>query len=715
MERVKRAIMQVKPRDIVAPLIFLLMLIPSLIFRLVNKLKHRKLWLVAEQGEARDNGYHFYKYVRERHPSDYCFYAINPESAGYKKVEKLGNVIKWGSLKHWLYYMSANLNISSQKSGNPAPIFWYVMHVRLGLYDNRVFLQHGITKDDSKWLYYDQTHFKYFVCGAKREYDYILEKFGYKKENLLLTGFPRWDNLKDISKEQKNKSILIMPTWRNWLGGDTNKVFTIKDFLKTDYYKKWSEIINDKEFIEYIEKNKIDVYFYPHIHMQKFLSYFASTSRNIKIVSCDSDIQKYFNKCSLMITDYSSVAFDFAYLEKPVIYYQFDLEEYRRKQLQEGYYDYRKDGFGPVVENEKELIESIKKITANGLNSRYKERFDSFFAIRKDNSECLYGILSKSHTISSREGDDISFSIILPTYNNCEAVTKSVNNILNVDYDKFELIVVNDGSTDNTRSSLSRNKDQKFILLSQKNMGVSAARNAGIKKASGEYIIFVDDDDELKPESLKILAKTIVENNKPDYIRYAGIRQNEDGTETAIKGFDNRELLNQIINPNCKVDCFAWLLAVKREKVRLFREKLKYMEDDAFYMDNLIGRDVSFISIPDKLYIYKYNKNGKTKDANKLEENLDDLINTAISISGSTPIKTNMQERMVCANLINMIYWRTIDARLLMDEGRLGSIVYHALKKIEKLNLLPSPFFFPKQYMKLLILRRYAHKMRSVI
>lgn len=377
MKRVKRAFMQVRPRDILAPLIFLLMLVPSLLFRLINWLKHRKLWLVAEQGEARDNGYHFYKYVREKHPGDFCFYAINPESAGYKKVEKLGNAIKWGSLRHWLYYMSANLNISSQKSGNPCPIFWYVVHVKLGLYDNRVFLQHGITKDDSKWLYYSQTHFKYFVCGVKREYDYILKKFGYKKENLLLTGFPRWDDLKDTSKEQKNKSILIMPTWRNWLGGDTNKVFTTKDFSKTDYYKKWSEIINDKEFIKYIEKNGIDVYFYPHIHMQKFLSYFASMSKNIKIVSCDSDIQEYFNKCSLMITDYSSVAFDFAYLGKPVIYYQFDLKEYRKRQLQEGHFSYEDDGFGPVCRVAADVVKAVVSLRSiRQYSNRAREFFD---------------------------------------------------------------------------------------------------------------------------------------------------------------------------------------------------------------------------------------------------------------------------------------------------------------------------------------------------
>ena len=375
--RVIKAAKQIKIRDVFAPIVFLLVLVPSLMFRLINCLLRRKLWLIAEEGEARDNGYHFYKYVREKHPKDYCFYAIKPESAGYKKVEKLGNVIKWGSLKHWLYYMSANLNISSQKSGNPCPIFWYVVHVKLGLYRNRVFLQHGITQNDAKFIYYNQTKFKYFVCGAKQEYEYLLRKFGYKKEQLLLTGFPRWDNLKDTSKEQKNKSILIMPTWRNWLGGERNRFFGVKDFLDTDFYKKWSAFLNDQDFINYIEKNNIIAYFYPHINMYSFIDSFKSSSKNIRVASTAEDIQEYFNKCSLMITDYSSVAFDFAYLGKPVIYYQFDIHDFRKKQYREGYFSYEDDGFGPVCRVAADVVKAVVSLRSiRQYSNRAREFFD---------------------------------------------------------------------------------------------------------------------------------------------------------------------------------------------------------------------------------------------------------------------------------------------------------------------------------------------------
>lgn len=387
--KITKAIKQIRIKDLFAPIIFLILLIPSFVFRIINKIKGRKLWLVAEDGEARDNGYHFYKYVRIAHPADYCFYVIKRNSTSYEKVAKLGNVIKWGGLKHWLYYMSANLNLSSQKSGNPCPAFWYAMHVVFGLYRNRVFLQHGITKDDSEWLYYKKTKFKYFVCGAKREYDYILERFGYKEKSLLLTGFPRWDNLKDISKKQKNKSILIMPTWRNWL----NQIDGTAAFKDSEFFLHWNGLLNDEDFLDYIEKNKIDVYFYPHVNVLRFIGSFQSKSKRVKIIKKCEDIQEYFNKCFLMITDYSSVAFDFAYLGKPVVYYQFDYDEFRKKQLQEGYYNYEKDGFGPVKKTKSKLVCEIIKMVDNNDT----RKMNLFFDYRdNENSKRLYEDLSHS-------------------------------------------------------------------------------------------------------------------------------------------------------------------------------------------------------------------------------------------------------------------------------------------------------------------------------
>lgn len=384
MKKLMKKLRYVKPSDILAPFIFILVLPFSLIFKIINKIKKRKLWLICEDGyTARDNGYHFYKYIRENYPKDYCFYVIDKKASDYSKVKEYGNIVQFKSLKHWLYYLSAQYNISNHKHGNPCQSFFYIIHVILKLYNNRVFLQHGITVNDSKWIYYKNTRFKYFICGAKREYEYIKEKFGYPDENVIYTGFPRFDNLYNnhINKNQ----VLIMPTWRNWLGGN---YVTDKQFEDTNYYKSWNELINNQKLIEYIEQNDIIIYFYPHQHTQKFIHLFNSSSNNIKIVDNSSkDIQDLLKESQLLITDYSSVFMDFAYMNKPLIYYQFDKEEYREKQLQEGYFSYLNDGFGPITNNMDSTISYLKEILNQGLSKKYIDRINSFFEI-KDQKNC---------------------------------------------------------------------------------------------------------------------------------------------------------------------------------------------------------------------------------------------------------------------------------------------------------------------------------------
>lgn len=385
MKKIIDSLKYIKVKDIIAFIIFVFMIIPSFFFRIVNIIRKRKIFLIMEDGKsARDNGYHFFKYMRKEHSNCYCFYVIDKKSNDYNKVKEFGNIIQYKSLKHWLYYLSSYRNISNQKNGNPNATVFYVIHVLLGLYKNRVFLQHGITKDDSPWLYFKNTKFKYFICGAKREYDYIKANFGYPKQNLIYTGFARFDNLYD--NDVNKKQVLIMPTWRNWLGRETNSLGEKFLFEESDYYKNWNDLINDNFFIDYIEKNNIKVLFYPHINMAKYLDKFKVKSSNIEILSSKYDIQKALKESAIMITDYSSVYMDFAYMIKPVLYYQFDYKKYREKQLQQGYFDYERDGFGPVELNKNSLIKKFIEIYEKGLEKKYIKRMNDFFEIRDRNN-----------------------------------------------------------------------------------------------------------------------------------------------------------------------------------------------------------------------------------------------------------------------------------------------------------------------------------------
>ena len=205
--------------------------------------------------------------------------------------------------------MSATKNISTHKEGNPNQALFTVLHLYLNLYNNRVFLQHGITKDNVPMFYYKNTKFKKFICGAKREFEYIKDVFGYPNENVVYTGFARFDNLHKGKIDKKQ--ILIIPTWRRWfeLENDEDK------FLNSEYYKRWYSVLNNTKLINYIEENNFKIKFYPHYQMKKYINSFKSLSPNIEIV-IHSNVQDLLIESALMVTDYSSVYMDFAYMKK---------------------------------------------------------------------------------------------------------------------------------------------------------------------------------------------------------------------------------------------------------------------------------------------------------------------------------------------------------------------------------------------------------------
>lgn len=385
-----KKIKKVSVRDVFGLLIFLVVLIPSLIYKIYLRINKKELWLICEnENMARDNGYTFYRYMEKKHPETKCYYAISFKCEDFSKFSKEdSHLIKWRSIKHYFYYMSATKNLSSHKEGNPNQTLFTILHLYLNLYNNRVFLQHGITKDDAAMFYYKNTKFKNFICGARREYEFISEKFGYPNENVNYTGFARFDNLHNY--KTKNQ-ILLIPTWRRWFELLSDE----KSFVESEYYKKWQSVLNNEKLIKVLKKYKIDFVFYPHAQMKKFINSFKCDEK-IKIINNEVDIQCLLKESKLMITDYSSVYMDFAYMKKPVAYYQFDYAEYRKSHFKEGYFSYENDGFGPVFNDEEKLVDYIIKNIENEfkLEKKYQKRMENFFEINDaKNCDRIYSLL----------------------------------------------------------------------------------------------------------------------------------------------------------------------------------------------------------------------------------------------------------------------------------------------------------------------------------
>lgn len=379
---------RVKPKDIAHIFLFLLAWPIAFVYRRFRK----DLWLVCDnENEARDNGYWFFKYVAENHKTQDIMYAINKKSPDYERVKSIGTVVSYGSFLHWVYYLTASKNISSQKEGKPNAAVCYVLEVYGILKNTRVFLQHGITKDDMEFLYYRHTKMRLFVCAVEKEYQYIKERFGYPEGWVQKLGFCRFDNLIDTSEGRRQ--ILVMPTWRNWISTPTTKSYryeNIDEFTETAYYKNWREFLRDERLYRLLEEENITLVFYPHRQMQKYLHYFELEHPNIVLAKWpEYDVQELLKESNLLITDYSSIAMDFAYMRKPLLYYQFDYEMFRKGHYAEGYFCYQDDGFGKVCKETDILLEEIKKCVANEfeIEEMYRNRADEFY-LGMDKNSC---------------------------------------------------------------------------------------------------------------------------------------------------------------------------------------------------------------------------------------------------------------------------------------------------------------------------------------
>ena len=236
------------------------------------------------------------------------------------------------------------------------------------------FLQHGVMKDDIPSLHFGQTGVQLFICGAKPEYDFIREEFGYPAGAVQYTGLARYDTLHDA--ETKNQ-ILIMPTWRMYITEEN-------DFLQSEYFQQWNQILQNKHLADYLEKNDLSAVFYPHYEIQKYLHLFHSETERIILADFASyDVQTLLKESKLLVTDYSSVFFDFAYMRKPVVYFQFDQEGFFDKHYKRGYFSYHEMGFGPVTENVESTIDAMIRSAESGFlpTDTYRKRMEAFFPL----------------------------------------------------------------------------------------------------------------------------------------------------------------------------------------------------------------------------------------------------------------------------------------------------------------------------------------------
>lgn len=364
------------------------------IYYFVKLFKRKDIWLVQERVDAaNDNAYHLYKYIRKQNDKSYkAYFVIGKNCKDYNMMKQYGPVIAHYSIKHLIYFLLADKIISSQANGPVDNIYGaYKLYLR-DLYNFQfVFLQHGVIKDDlSLFLNRFYRNCKIFVTTAKPEYKSLLDyDYYYGPDVVKCTGLPRYDNLVDES----NKLIAIMPTWRKFLTGTINpftKTYGVNSqFKNSEFYKFYNDLINDKRLISKMKEKGYTGVFGLHPYMISNHIFFED-NEVFKIEKGYPNYGKIFREGSLLISDYSSIPIDFAYLRKPVLYTQFDREFFfGHHSYVEGYYNYKTDGFGPVCDDYETTVKEIIKILDNDckLDKTYEKRIDKFF-MHNDKNNC---------------------------------------------------------------------------------------------------------------------------------------------------------------------------------------------------------------------------------------------------------------------------------------------------------------------------------------
>ncbi|WP_269476862.1 bifunctional glycosyltransferase/CDP-glycerol:glycerophosphate glycerophosphotransferase [Hominibacterium faecale] len=358
-----------------------------------------RIWICSDRTDmARDNGEHLFRYLNGiEMPKERQFYfVLDKQSIDFDRMNKTGPVLELGSKKYKQKFLLADKIISAHADPWVYNAFGDDSKYVKDLYNfDFVFLQHGIIKDDfSSWLHKQNKNIKLFITSSERERDSIANgDYGYDEKTVVLTGLPRFDALNSDPKKQ----ILIFPTWRKELAppliqGSSEREY-LKNFKETDYYQFYNSLINDPRLLAAMKETGYRGQFYVHPAFKKQADDFQGNER-ITVIAEIADYTKMFNENALLVTDYSSVYFDFAYMKKPVVHAMFDYERYYQMHTcKRGYFDYQADGFGPICYDLESTVKAIIDSLESGckMEQMYTDRVDQFFAwTDKNNCKRVY-------------------------------------------------------------------------------------------------------------------------------------------------------------------------------------------------------------------------------------------------------------------------------------------------------------------------------------
>ena len=370
-------------------------------------LKHRPIWLFFDKiYKAGDSAEYMYKYARSKKDGIKCYYLADGASEDYARLEREGmKPVKRRSIKHRYAFLYADMVIVSNSTVyafndfgtiNSALIRdlmnFHVACVQHGMSIQKIAVAQNRLRDNTR-LYF---------CASKYEIENLSKPiYGYEGYDALkLTGVPRYDGLINEDKRQ----ILLSPTWRMQAAVPVTKNEGVSRdynplFKETTYYQVYNSLINDERLIAAAKKYNYKIVYVLHPIVSPQIDDFDKNP-SVEIIPAVAvhghsgvNYEKVFRESSLMVSDFSGVQFDFAYMRKPVVYlHHHDIP----KHYEEGTFHYDTMGFGEICEDNDELIDVLISYMQNNceMKPEYRRRADDFFRFDDhDNCKRIYDVM----------------------------------------------------------------------------------------------------------------------------------------------------------------------------------------------------------------------------------------------------------------------------------------------------------------------------------
>ncbi|MCC3267752.1 CDP-glycerol glycerophosphotransferase family protein [Arthrobacter gengyunqii] len=359
--------------------------------------RYQDAWLVMDRPDhGFDNGEHFYRYLARHQPDINAWFVLKSDSPDWSRLQDEGfRLVPWGSDELVLLALNAKYRISSDAA---LPSYFPIDRRRFGGGAGRfVFLQHGVIWNDlSRWL--NDKRLDRFITSTPAEYASLTADgsvYTVTEREVRLTGLARFDALHQRAEQLERQgsaptTITVMPTWRMNVAEDMSRAATAAErraiLLDSAFYRQWMAFISDPRLLALLRRTGFRLAFFVHPSLAAELTGDALPGHVELYPRPGVSLHDLVLESAAFVTDYSSTAFDAAYIDRNVLYFQFDAATFLRGDhpARPGYFDYRRDGFGPVAGSVDELLENLEALERNGFAGSpvYTGRAAGTFAYR---------------------------------------------------------------------------------------------------------------------------------------------------------------------------------------------------------------------------------------------------------------------------------------------------------------------------------------------